>query len=219
MSDGCVSKLATSSASGFCFGTLIGALNATWQVRRLPTLPRGPRAPPPPPPPRPPPPRRPLDRRARAPTHRATISITPDVPNATTFLTSVPRPDRPVPSRPRQDAPAVMRNQSWPALAKTGGMMASAGGTFAAIGGIYAGVACASEGVRGKADFWNGVVGGLAAGQVIGVRGRSLGLGVGAGACFAVASAAADAAGYKVRGEGGFDDGATPARVYFPYKN
>lgn len=113
----------------------------------------------------------------------------------------------------------MMRNQSWPALAKTGGMMASAGGTFAAIGGIYAGVACASEGVRGKADFWNGVVGGLAAGQVIGVRGRSLGLGVGAGACFAVASAAADAAGYKVRGEGGFDDGATPARVYFPYKN
>ena len=59
--------------------------------------------------------------------------------------------------------------------------MASAGGTFAAIGGIYAGVACASEGVRGKADFWNGVVGGLAAGQVIGVRGRSLGLGVGPG--------------------------------------
>ena len=113
----------------------------------------------------------------------------------------------------------MMRNQSWPALAKTGGMMASAGGTFAAIGGIYAGVACASEGVRGKADFWNGVVGGLAAGQVIGVRGRSLGLGVGAGACSAVVSAAADAAGYKVRGEGGFDDGATPARVYFPYKN
>ena len=49
MSDGCVSKLATSSASGFCFGTLIGALNATWQVRRLPTLPRGPRPPDPPP--------------------------------------------------------------------------------------------------------------------------------------------------------------------------
>ena len=73
----------------------------------------------------------------------------------------------------------MMRNQSWPALAKTGGMMASAGGTFAAIGGIYAGVACASEGVRGKADFWNGVVGGLAAGQVVGVRGRSLGLGRG----------------------------------------
>ena len=49
MSDGCVSKLATSSASGFCFGTLIGALNATWQVRRLLILPRGPRPPDPPP--------------------------------------------------------------------------------------------------------------------------------------------------------------------------
>ena len=35
----------------------------------------------------------------------------------------------------------------------------------------------------------------------------------------AAASAAADAAGYKVRGEGGFDDGATPPRIYFPYKN
>ena len=35
----------------------------------------------------------------------------------------------------------------------------------------------------------------------------------------AAASAAADAAGYKVRGDGGFDDGATPGRIYYPYKN
>ena len=33
MSDGCVSKAASASASGLAFGTLIGALNATWQVR------------------------------------------------------------------------------------------------------------------------------------------------------------------------------------------
>ena len=87
------------------------------------TLPRGPRPPDPSPtapspctspPSDPSPVVRWTAARARAPTHRATISITPDVPNATTFLTSVPRPDRPVPSRPRQDAPAVMRNQSWP---------------------------------------------------------------------------------------------------------
>ena len=113
----------------------------------------------------------------------------------------------------------MMRNQSWPAVAKTCGMMASAGAMFAAVGGVYAGVACAAEGARGKVDFWNGVYGGLAAGHVVGLRGRSRGLGVGAGACFAAASAAADAAGYKVRGDGGFDDGATPGRIYYPYKN
>ena len=104
----------------------------------------------------------------------------------------------------------MMRNQSWPAVTKTGSMMFSAGAMFAAVGGLYSGVSCVSEGIRGKADFWNGVYGGLAAGQVVGIKGRSLGLGVGAGVAFAAASAAADAAGYKVRGEGGFDDGATP---------
>lgn len=61
--------------------------------------------------------------------------------------------------------------------------------------------------------------GGLAAGQVIGMRGKSLGLGVGAGAAFAFASACIDATGHKIRGSGGFDDGATPPRIYFPYKN
>ena len=100
-------------------------------------------------------------------------------------------------------------------LAKTGGMMASAGGTFAAIGGIYAGVACASEGVRGKADFWNGVVGGLAAGQVIGVLQRP-------GAAWEPGVLRSRVGGNHVgtrQVRGGFDDGATPARVYFPYKN
>jgi hypothetical protein len=33
MSDSCVGKVATAGASGFGIGTLIGALNATWQVR------------------------------------------------------------------------------------------------------------------------------------------------------------------------------------------
>ena len=47
----------------------------------------------------------------------------------------------------------MMRNQSWPAVSKTGGMMFSAGAMFAAVGGLYSGVACVSEGVRGKADF------------------------------------------------------------------
>lgn len=38
MSDDCTSRFATSSAAGFGFGSLIGALNATWQVhqRRIP---------------------------------------------------------------------------------------------------------------------------------------------------------------------------------------
>ena len=112
---------------------------------------------------------------------------------------------------------AVMRNQSWPAVSKTGGMMFSAGAMFAAVGGLYSGVACVSEGVR-EGGFLERRVRRPRRGTSDRDQGRSLGLGVGAGVAFAAASAAADAAGYKVRGEGGFDDGATPPRIYF-YKN
>lgn len=37
MSDDCTSRFATSAAAGFGFGSLIGALNATWQVGQRPT--------------------------------------------------------------------------------------------------------------------------------------------------------------------------------------
>ena len=41
----------------------------------------------------------------------------------------------------------------------------------------------------------------------------------GAGVAFAIASASVDATGEKIRGDGLFDDNATPGRVYFPYND
>mmetsp|Transcript_21343 Transcript_21343/g.34504 ORF Transcript_21343/g.34504 Transcript_21343/m.34504 type:complete len:124 (-) Transcript_21343:4-375(-) len=112
-----------------------------------------------------------------------------------------------------------MRNQSFPAIAKTLGIMTRVGTKFAMIGGVFVGVSCVAEDVRGKADFWNGVYGGLAAGQMFGMQARSLSAGVGMGVAFAVASAAADATGHKVRPTTLFDDGDTPARIIYPYKS
>ena len=40
-------------------------------------------------------------------------------------------------------------------------------GFFGLVGGVYTGVDCLAEDFRGKKDMWNGVYGGLAAGQVI----------------------------------------------------
>lgn len=118
--------------------------------------------------------------------------------------------------------PAVMQNRSLPALAKTAGVMGSTGGVLAAIGAAYSGVTCASAGIRGEDDIWNGVVGALAAGQIFGVRGRSVGLGLGCGAILAVVSATLDARGLggDLRGSNGlFEDNSTPPRVYHPYKS
>ena len=50
-----------------------------------------------------------------------------------------------------------------------------------------------------------------------GVEGEKVGVAVGAGVAFAAASASVDGTGEKVRGDGLFDDNATPGRVYFPY--
>jgi len=85
---------------------------------------------------------------------------------------------------------------------------------------------CVAEGVRGKKDFWNGVMGGAAAGSVIGVRGAlrasagvtalsrahtarlpranpaaaSLPYGVAAAAALAATSAVVDSTGQNLRG-------------------
>jgi hypothetical protein len=220
-----------------------------------------------------------------------------------------------------QDVPKVLKGKAWPALVATGRVMGMYGVTFAAIGGIFAAVdvraprrkaseganprpvhslrrptrarrsQCVSEGVRGKKDFWNGVMGGAAAGSVLGVRGaapqasarmccaaltpaahpqrrrchtawaprrrwqprrrlwtardrtcgvrraplrrsaRGTNAARPAAACFSVTlrsvrmfpgaqahSAVPEALLSRARaGSGGFDDGATPARKYFPY--
>ena len=109
-----------------------------------------------------------------------------------------------------------MRNQSWPAVSKTGGMMFSAGAMFAAVGGLYSGVACVSEGVRGKAVLERRVRR-PRRGTSDRDQGRSLGLGVGRRRVRRRLGGRGRR-GVQVRG-GGFDDGATPPRIYFPYKN
>eukprot|EP00245_Coleochaete_scutata_P003385 TRINITY_DN14995_c0_g1_i1.p1 TRINITY_DN14995_c0_g1~~TRINITY_DN14995_c0_g1_i1.p1 ORF type:complete len:159 (-),score=41.19 TRINITY_DN14995_c0_g1_i1:468-944(-) len=87
-----------------------------------------------------------------------------------------------------KDVPAVERNQALPALKKTARVMGSYGVTFAAIGGVFAAAEATSEALRGKKDFINGAVGGIAAGTILGLRAGSVGVGV--AACAAMAAAA-----------------------------
>lgn len=87
----------------------------------------------------------------------------------------------------------MLKNKAWPALVATARVTAAHSLTFAAIGGAFAAVdvrlfranrnnptahdsraaQCIAESARGKTDFWNGVLGGVAAGSVLGLRGSS----------------------------------------------
>ncbi len=111
----------------------------------------------------------------------------------------------------------IQRGQTLAAVRNTGSYMVNSGGLFAAVGAMYAGTSCLSKSIRGTDDFWNGVYGGFAAGTVMGLKAKKAGVAVGAGVAFAIASASVDATGEKIRGDGLFDDNATPGRVYFPY--
>ena len=70
-----------------------------------------------------------------------------------------------------QDVPAVERNVALPALKKTLRMMGNYGLTYGAVAGVFAVTDASVESIRGKKDLWNGFVGGLAAGSVLGLRG------------------------------------------------
>lgn len=108
-----------------------------------------------------------------------------------------------------QDVPAVERNVALPALKKTIRVMGSYGLTYSAVAGVFALTDAVAESLRGEKDFWNGVLGGLAAGSVVGLRVQSLRLGLGASAALAAVSAIVDASGQTVR---------TPTdREYLPY--
>ena len=72
------------------------------------------------------------------------------------------------------DVPAVERNQALPAFRKTARIMGSYGTYFAAVGGIFAATDAIAQEIRGKRDIWNGVMGGFAAGAVVGVRGENM---------------------------------------------
>ena len=69
----------------------------------------------------------------------------------------------------------------------------------------------------GKHDAWNGVIGGFAAGAIVGLRASSIPLAVGTGAAFAIASAVTDITGESLSGNGLFDDNQTPKPTYYPY--
>lgn len=115
------------------------------------------------------------------------------------------------------EAPQVVRNKSWPAFKQTGAVMASQGALFAALGAAFAAGDCAAESFRGKHDMWNGVWGGFASGAVIGLRFGSPAVAVGSGTALAVMSAIVDTTGQKLKGDGLFDDGLTPAPKIYPY--
>ena len=73
-----------------------------------------------------------------------------------------------------QNVPAVERNVAMPALMKTGRMMGRYGTYFALIGGAFSLTDALSQEFRGKKDLWNGVAGGVAAGAVVGLQGKSV---------------------------------------------
>ena len=116
------------------------------------------------------------------------------------------------------DAPAVFRSRSFPAVAKTAGALASGAALFGAIGGAYASVTCAAESARNARDAYNGALGGLASGAVVGLRNGKVGHAASAGAAFALASAAVDASGRKIARGDAWEDRATPERIAYPYR-
>lgn len=108
------------------------------------------------------------------------------------------------------DVPRVERKVALPGLIRTLKLMGNYGLTFAAIGGVYIGVEQLLQHHRAKRDFWNGAVGGFAAGaSVLGFKARSIPTAISAGAALAVTSALIDAGGQTTR----IDNG----KEYYPY--
>ena len=113
----------------------------------------------------------------------------------------------------------MLKGRAVPALLATGAVMGEYAFTFGVIGTAFAASECLAESFRGKKDAWNGAMGGAAAGAVVGLRAGRLPVGVGAAAALAAVSALVDTSGHKLRAtEGGIDDGATPPRIYYPYR-
>lgn len=114
------------------------------------------------------------------------------------------------------DIPQVLQDKPLPALKRTGAIMGVYGMTFAAVGLAYTGIDCVAETFRGKKDMWNGVLGGAAAGAMLGLRLGRLPVGVGAAAALAFTSAVVDTTGSLKQGDL-FDDHQTPVRAIYPY--
>lgn len=118
------------------------------------------------------------------------------------------------------DSPLAVHNQrALPALQKTGALMVQHGSTLGAVGLAYASVECASRSVRGKHDVLNGVLGGVAAGAVLGARSGNLRAGAVGMIVLGAVSAATDASGWQLTGQAvdGVRDRNSPVRTVFPY--
>merc|ERR1712072_233459 len=99
------------------------------------------------------------------------------------------------------DAPAVKAEKTMPALRATWSCVSKNSILFAGIGGTFAATECMAESMRGKRDVWNGVIGGLAAGQIITFKTMSRVRGIGAGLAFAGIAAAVDLSGQRLQPE------------------
>lgn len=115
--------------------------------------------------------------------------------------------------------PVVLKDKPWPALARTGAVMGRYGATFGAVGLTFATVDAVSENVRGKVDWVNGALAGLATGGVLGLRLGSFPIAVGAALALAATSASVDVSGRTLRNHGFIDDGETAARNPYPYSS
>eukprot|EP00890_Picochlorum_soloecismus_P005168 jgi/Picsp_1/5652/NSC_03011-R1_tim17 domain-containing protein len=109
------------------------------------------------------------------------------------------------------DVPVVLRDKPWPALMRTGSVMAQHGSTLGVVGLAFAGVDCAAESIRGKKDWLNGVLGSVAGGAILGMRSGKMGTALMSMAALAATSAAIDLSNHSLRGEG-FQDAASPVR-------
>merc|ERR1712072_1154180 len=99
------------------------------------------------------------------------------------------------------DAPAVKAEKTGPAIRATFNCVARNSVFFGLIGATFSGGDCLAQSVRKKDDLWNGVWGGLAAGQVLSFKTGSPLKGLGAGLCFAGVSALVDLSGQRLQPE------------------
>lgn len=117
------------------------------------------------------------------------------------------------------DQPITIHNQrALPALQKTGSLMMQHGSTLGAVGLAYAAVDCAAESIRGERDWFNGVLGGVAGGTILGLRSGNPRLGFVSMLALGATSAAVDASGWKLTGAGCQDEH-TPVRRVYPYNS
>ena len=91
----------------------------------------------------------------------------------------------PPPVRPLQNLTLAEKMQRWRNVKLTAGIMANPMATFAAGGLAFAFADCTMRNYMGRDDILTGIVGGLAAGAVMGLRTNNAGNALKYGAFFA----------------------------------